>query len=335
MSKKQDRTTASAGESIFSKSGFAKQYSKWGMFFILVLIFVLSAMLDRVFLTSDNLANVFRNMAIVALVAFGMTFLLILGMIDLSAGSVMALAGCMACLVVRNTGSVFLAIATGIFVGGVSGMINGLVVTKFRIPAFIMTLAMQTSARGAVLMITKGTPVSGMGDHFKKLGQGSVFGAIPIPIIIMVVMLVVCWLLLNRTRFGRYVFAVGGNEQAARASGVNVNSTIFRAFVLNGLLVGFAGVMFMSRLNSGQPAGATNYEFDAITAGVVGGTSLAGGSGSIFGTFIGGLIISILNNMMNLKGLSSNWQLIVKGVIIACSVILDYQTKAILGQKNE
>lgn len=322
------------GESFNRKATLARIYSKYGMFFILVVIVLVSCLLDSVFLTPLNLSNVFRNMSIVSLVAFGMTFLLILGMIDLSSGSVMALSGCLACIVVRDTGSVALAILVGVATGFICGVINGAVIVRFRIPAFIMTLAMQTVARGTILMVTDGTPVRDMGDKFKLIGQGDIFGIIPIPVIIMLAGLLLCWILLNRTRFGRHVIAVGGNEVSARASGINVNKTIFLAYLMNGLFVGFAGVMFMARLNSGQPAGATNYELDAITAAVVGGTSMSGGSGSVMGTFIGGLIIAILNNMMNLQGLNSNWQMIVKGIIIAVSVIVDFKTKQLLANKK-
>lgn len=323
-----------SGADINRKKSFAWIYSKYGMFFILVLIFIISCILDDVFLTPVNLSNVLRNMSIVSLVAFGMTFLLILGKIDLSAGSVMALSGCLACIVVRDTGSVALAVLVGAASGLICGIINGAVIVKFRIPAFIMTLAMQTTARGMILIITNGTPIRDMGDTFKLIGQGNIFGIIPIPVIIMLSGLLICWVLLNRTRFGRYVIAVGGNEVSSRASGISVNKTIFLAYLMNGLLVGLAGVMFMARLNSGQPAGATNYELDAITAAVVGGTSMSGGSGSVAGTFVGGLIIAILNNMMNLKGLNSNWQMIVKGIIIAVSVIVDFKTKQILANKK-
>jgi inositol transport system permease protein len=186
-----------------------------------------------------------------------------------------------------------------------------------------------TIARGVVLLITEGKPISGMGDAFKQIGQGMLFDAIPSPVIIMLVFLVVSLLMLNRTKFGRYVYAVGGNELAAKSTGVKVNKTIILSFIYNGILTGIAGIVLMSRINSGQPAGAEGYEFEAITAAVVGGTSLMGGIGNIPGTFVGCLIIGILNNTMNLMGVSSYWQQIVKGVIIAIAVIVDFKTKSI------
>ena len=315
---------------------FAEIYSKYGMFIILILIVIICASLSDVFLTPTNISNVLRNMSIVALVAFGMTFLLTLGMIDLSAGSVMALSGCVACLVIRDTGSVIGGILVGILVGTLFGLISGMVVAYFKIPAFIATLATQNVARGFAYIIVSGVPVSGMGEAFKVLGQGYIdpWNVIPTPIVIMFGFLLLTWVILNRTKFGRHVFAVGGNLNAARMSGVNIKKTVIKAFLLNGMLVGVAGVLLMSRLNSGQPNGALGYEFDAITAAVVGGTSLMGGFGSVTGTFIGCLIIGSLNNIMNLRGITSPWQLVVKGVIIALAVIIDFKTKAMLHKQE-
>jgi inositol transport system permease protein len=314
----------------------AEIYTTYGMFIILIVILIVCSVMSDVFLNGTNISNVLRNMSTVALVAFGMTFLLILGMIDLSAGSVMAFAGCVCCIIIRETESVPLGMIIGIIIGGLFGLVNGGVVAYFRIPAFIMTLGSQSIARGAALLITGGNPVSNIGDVFKQFGQGymDTWKIIPIPIVTMLIFFGITWVLLNRTKFGRHVVAMGGNENAARASGVGPKSTVIKAFLLEGLLVGLAGVMLMSRLNSGQPNGATGYEFDAITAAVVGGTSLMGGIGNIQGAFVGCLIIGVLNNIMNLYGVSSFWQMVVKGVIIALAVIIDYKTKDILQRKG-
>ena len=188
-----------------------------------------------------------------------------------------------------------------------------------------MTLAMTTIARGAILLYTKGVPVSNLGN-FKVIGQGSI-GPIPISIIIFVVMMAISWILLNRTKFGRHVYAVGGNVRAAAASGIDTKKVIRRAFIYNGILTAVAGIVLMSRINSGQPAGGLGYEFDAITAVVVGGTSLMGGTGTIVGTMIGAMIIGVINNLLNLMNVSSYWQQIIKGLIIAVAVILDVKTK--------
>ena len=314
----------------------ARFYSKYGMFVILAVMIIISTAISDIFLTRTNISNVLRNMAVCSLAAFGVTYLLILGMIDLSSGSVMALAGCTCCIIIRETGSLVLGFSGGVLVGGTSGVFNGSIVAYLKIPAFIITLATMEMARGAALLITDGYPVSGMGDTFKIFGQGYVDGwnIVPTPIVVMFIFLLVSSVMLNRTKLGRYVFAVGGNENAARASGVNIKRTIISAFLINGLMVGLAGIMLMSRINSGQPSGAAGYEFDAITAAVVGGTSLMGGTGTMTGTFIGGLIVGVLNNMLNLQQVSSFWQMVVKGAIIALAVIVDFKTKAILQKQS-
>lgn len=313
-----------------AKVKFASLYSKYGMFVILLVIFVASALISPNFIKISNLLNILRNMSPTGLAALGMTFILILGMIDLSVGSVMAFAGCVACIIARDTGLVLVAIIVAILIGGVFGVLNGFIVTKFGIPAFIMTLGTQYIARGAALLATGAFPVSNMGDDFRILGQGYLFKVIPIPIIIMIVFMILGWVVLNRTKFGRYVFASGGNAQAARASGISVERTVLNAFTLHGCLVGLAGAMLMSRLNSGQPSGAQNYEFFAITAAVVGGTSLMGGMGNILGTFIGAFIVGILDNILLLQGVDTYWQYIIKGIVIVLAVIVDFRTKKAL-----
>lgn len=306
-------------------STFASIYRRYGTIIIFVGIFALAAASSPIFLSQANLVNVLRQVVVVSLLACGVTFVIILGQIDVSLGSVLALAGTLAASTAATTGSVTLAVLVGLVVGGLTGVINGFVITTFRIPSFIMTLAMTTVARGAVLLYTGGAPVTGLGD-FKVIGQGMA-GPVPVSVLILALVVAVSWVLLNKTKFGRYVYAVGGNERAALASGVRPSSVIVKAFVFNGLLAGIAGVVLMSRVNSGQPAGGVGYEFDAITAVVVGGTSLMGGTGTITGTIIGSFIIGIINNILNLLNVSSYWQQIVKGLIIAVAVILDVWTK--------
>jgi inositol transport system permease protein len=305
---------------------FSYVYRKYGTILVFIGIFIMASLVSQNFLTEANLTNVLRQVVVVSLLACGVTFVIILGQIDVSLGSVMALTGTIAASVMVMTGSIALAIVAGLTIGGVTGVINGLVVTTFRIPSFIMTLAMASVARGAVLLYTGGAPVIGLGN-FKVIGQGSI-GPVPVSVAILAVVVVVCWVLLTKTRFGRYIYAVGGNERAARASGIRPANVTIKAFVLNGILCGLAGVVLTSRINSGQPAAGTGYEFDAITAVVVGGTSLMGGTGTITGTIIGSFIIGIINNILNLLNVSSYWQQIVKGLIIAIAVILDVWTKS-------
>ncbi len=306
--------------------GYAEIYRKYGTILIFIGIFVLSSFLNETFLTTGNLTNVLRQVVVVSLLACGVTFIIILGHIDVSLGSVLALTGTLAASVMSLTGNIYLAISAGIGAGIVVGLVNGYVITYFKIPSFIMTLAMTTVARGAILLYTAGVPVSGLGD-FQVIGQGNI-GPVPISVLILIFVVMVSWVLLNRTKFGRHVYAVGGNAKAALASGIDTDGVLRRAFVFNGILVSIAGIVLMSRINSGQPASGVAYEFDAITAVVVGGTSLMGGTGTITGTVIGAMIIGVINNILNLMNVSSYWQQIIKGVIIAVAVILDVKTKS-------
>jgi inositol transport system permease protein len=299
---------------------------KNGIFFILVAIFLLSSIFVSGFFSQANLTNVLRQIAVVTILALGATFVIILGHINVAYGSVIALTGCIASAAMVATGNVFLALLAALVLGVVIGTINGIVITKFGIPAFIMTLAVTTVARGSALLFTKGTPVTGMGKSFLFIGQGNI-GFIPVSVLILIILFVITWVLLNKTPFGRYIYAVGGNENAAIASGIKSKSVVIKAFILDGALTAIAGVVLMSRINSGQPAAGVSYEFDAITAVVVGGTSLSGGSGSIVGTIIGAIIVGIINNVQNLLNINAYWQQIVKGLIILFAVILDVISK--------
>ncbi|SCM76874.1 D-ribose transporter subunit; membrane component of ABC superfamily [uncultured Pleomorphomonas sp.] len=327
--------TQAKEKSMFSKIrelGFAEIYRRYGTILIFIGIVILATALSPYFLTPENLTNVLRQVVVVSLLGCGVTFIIILGHIDVSLGSVMALTGVIATAVMAATQSLVLAIVAGILLGIFIGLINGFVITVFRIPAFIMTLAMTTAARGGVLLFTGGVPIANLGN-FRVIGQGAI-GPVPISVLILAVFVVLCWVLLNKTKFGRYVYAVGGNARAALASGINPNSVVVKAFVLNGILCAVAGIVFMSRINSGQPAAGVGYEFDAITAVVVGGTSLMGGTGTISGTIIGALIVGVINNILNLMNVSSYWQMVVKGTVIAIAVILDVQTKTARARKK-
>jgi inositol transport system permease protein len=272
------------------------------------------------------LTNVLRQITVVTILALGATFVIILGHINVAYGSEIALTGCIACAAMVATNSVPLAILAALAVGLVIGCINGYVITKFGIPAFIMTLAVTTVARGSVLLFTKGAPITGMGSQFLVIGQGN-WGFMPVSVLILLILFIITWILLNKTSFGRYIFAVGGNENAAIASSIKSKVVVMKAFILDGALTAIAGVVLMSRINSGQPAAGVSYEFDAITAVVVGGTSLAGGSGTIVGTIVGAIIVGIINNVQNLLNVNTYWQQIVKGLIILFAVILDVIAK--------
>ena len=315
------------------KFNFGEFYGKWGTLLILVVIAVLSALFVPNFIKPRNLINVLLQNAVVAMLAFSATFVIILGHINVAYGSELAFIGCISCLVMNSiqtttspVAAALISLVVAVAVGMVIGAINGWVITKFNIPAFIMTLAVTTIARGGALLLTNGTPVAGMDDTFNWFGQGYI-GPIPTSVVIMILLFVVAWVLLNKTCFGRHIYAVGGNENAAVASGINAKKVVRRAFLLDGIFTGIAALVFMARQASGTPAGGLQYEFDAITAVVVGGTSLSGGSGNVVGTIIGAIIVGIINNVQNLLHINTYWQQVVKGLVILIAVIIDVVTK--------
>jgi len=306
-------------------------FANYGYVFILAIMVIVSTILSPVFLTMDNILNILRQMSITVIIAYGVTMIIISGMIDLSSGSVVALAGVIGTSAFVATGSPWFGLIVGIAAGAATGLFNGTVITVFNLPPFIVTLAMMTAARGLALLYTGGYPIIDI-DAFTTFGKGFFLG-IPIPVLIMLGVFVLAIILTKRTRFGRYIFAIGGNEEAAIASGVNVKKVKILVFTLNGALIGLAGVILMSRINSGQPSAGLMYELDAITMAVIGGTSLSGGIGSIPGTLVGGLIVGILKNILNLTNVSPYWQQILKGVIILIAVIMDVYTKSLRGRK--
>lgn len=308
------------------KMNFGQFYGKYGIFIILAVVFVISAVAVPGFLSVYNLTNVLLAIACTTTLALGATFVIILGHINIAYGSEIAFVGCAACLVDIATGSVFAAIAVALILGLVLGAVTGFVITKFSIPAFIMTLALTEAARGAAVIITGGNTISGISNGFRFLGQGYV-GPVPMAIIILAIAFIIMWIILNKTPYGRYIYAVGGNKKAAEASGINPDKVVFKAYLIDGLLVGVASLLLMGRLNSGVPGAGLTYEMDAITAVVVGGTSMAGGSGTLFGTIVGAIIVGIINNVQTLMGVDSNIQKIVKGLIIVAAVIIDVVTK--------
>jgi inositol transport system permease protein len=309
----------------FSFSRIGSFLGKYSIFVILVSVFIISSLLNRNFLSLNNLSNILKQNSVVTILAFGETMLIIAGLIDLASGAVLAIAGVFAVSVFKITGSLPLAFAVGIGTGVFFNFISGLLVSVYKTPPFIATLAVTTIARGAALLFTAGQNIYQIGN-FVLFGQGSLL-FIPVPIIFMVLMLVFIWYVLNNTRFGRSLYAIGGNEEAANASGINVSRTKFWCYILNGFLVGLAGIIFTSRVNGGFPAGAQGYEFDALTAAIIGGTSFSGGLGTAAGTLAGSFIVGILNNIMNLLGINSYLQQIVRGAIIAFAVIMDIQAK--------
>lgn len=276
------------------------------------------------FMTTKNIYNILRQNASNLFLATGMTMVIILGGIDLSVGSVIALTGCVAAGCVVKLGMPEVAgFLIAIAVGGVVGVFNGLVISKTEIPPFIVTLASMNITKGIALVLTQGAPIRCMTDAFKFIGAGYV-GSVPTPVIWMLLVFVVAVLIINRTQMGRHIYAVGGNAQAAKFSGINVSKVKFFVYTYTGIMAGIAGVVVASRLYSGQPTAGDGAEMDAIAAVVVGGTSMSGGSGKLGGTLIGVLIIGVLNNGLNLMGVDSNWQYIVKGLVILLAVYVDF-----------
>lgn len=298
---------------------------KYSIYLILVALFIVCSLANPNFLSVNNLTNISRQLSVTTILALGATMLIISGMLDLSSGSVLALAGVFAVSAYKATGSLLIAITVGILTGIICNVINAIMISTFKAPPFIATLAMLTVARGVALLFTKGQNILQLGN-FVELGQGSI-GIIPIPIIFLIVIAIFTWYLLNHTRFGRSLYAVGGNEEASIASGINVHKVKYTAFIINGLFVGIAGVLFMSRVNAGLPNGAINYEFTALTAAIIGGTSFSGGVGTVGGTLAGAFIVGFLDNIMNLTNVDSYMQQIVRGTIIALAVIYDIRTR--------
>lgn len=278
------------------------------------------------FLTVSNLLNIAQQTSINAIIAVGMTFVIITAGIDLSVGSLVAFSGVVLASVLQAGVPLPIAILVGLGVGLSCGMINGLLITLGRIPPFISTLGMMSVARGAALLYTKGRPVSGFSENFRYLATGEIFH-IPVPVIIMGVVYIIAHFVLNRTKLGRYAYAIGGNEEAAILSGINVKLYKTMVYALCGMLSGLAALILTARLNSAQPIAGNMYELDAIAATVIGGTSLMGGEGTVLGTLIGALIMGVLRNGLNLLGVSSFIQQIVIGSVIIVAVLLDMALK--------
>ncbi|MBY3468699.1 ABC transporter permease [Rhizobium laguerreae] len=298
-----------------------RQFSIVLVFFLIVAFFSLA---NQYFLTWPNWLNLVRQSSINGILAIGVTFVILTKGIDLSVGSIMAIAGMMAASLVTETNEhfVLLGILAGLAAGAALGLVNGVLVAAVKVPPFVVTLGMLSVARGLTLIFSEGRPIPNLSAPFKWIGSGQVF-YIPVPILILFLVFVTGWTVLNYTTFGRYVYAVGGNEKAARTSGVSTKIIVGATYVISGLLAGLAGLVLTARTTAALPQAGIGYELDAIAAVVIGGTSLAGGRGSLLGTLIGALIIGTINNGMDLMGVSSYYQQVLKGTIIVVAVIAD------------
>lgn len=305
------------------KETMSQLFARYGIFFIFIGMVILMSILTPTFLNVYNLINIVRQVSFIGIVAMGVTIIIITKGIDLSSGSVIALVSVIAASFAHpGDYPLVVPILVGLLVGVVTGFINGAITAKGMIPPFIATLGMMTAARGLALLYSDGKPIDNLSDDFLFIGAGDILG-IPVPIIVFAVMGIISHLLLNNTKFGKHTYAIGGNEQAARISGINVDRHLILVYTYAGLLTAISALMLTARISVGQPSMGVMYELDAIAAAVIGGTSLTGGIGTIPGTIIGALIIGVLNNGLDLLNVSSYWQQILKGIIIVIAVLID------------
>ncbi|MCJ1779936.1 ABC transporter permease [Mammaliicoccus sciuri] len=290
----------------------------------LILLIVVISIMNSAFLDLSNLLNLLRQVSINGLIAFGMTFVILTGGIDLSVGSILALSSAFTAILITSGLDPIVALIVGVLGGFLLGVFNGVLVTLGSMAPFIVTLATMTIFRGLTLVVTDGNPITNLGDSymFQLFGKGYFFG-IPVPAVTMIIVFIILAIILQKTTFGRHTYAIGGNEVASKISGIKVNRVKILIYGISGLMSALAGAILTSRLNSAQPTAGTSYELDAIAAVVLGGTSLTGGKGRIVGTFIGVLIIGVLNNGLNLLGVSSFYQQVVKGIVILIAVLID------------
>ncbi|KAK2143997.1 hypothetical protein LSH36_793g00132 [Paralvinella palmiformis] len=298
--------------------------NKYGIVFVLIGICILLTILTPSFLTTRNLTNVIRQVSIIGILAIGVTFAIITTGIDLSSGSVLALVGVVVGQPIGFIMPILFSVFIGLALGSLLGSINGVLHAYGKIPAFIATLGMMTVARGFALFYTAGRPIGNLKETFTFIGGGSLLG-IAIPIWVYASVGFISWVLLSKARFGRHVFAIGGNMQAARMCGINIEHVLVKVYAYAGLLSAISGILLAARTAAGNPTYGLAYELDAIASTVIGGTSLAGGIGSIPLCVVGALIIGVINNGMDLLGVNPYWQQIVKGFIIVLAVLLDSQ----------
>jgi ribose transport system permease protein len=299
---------------------------------LLLLCIVLSIVSDK-FLTVDNGWNVMRQISVNVCISVGMTLVILIAGIDLSVGSILALCGAITAGLLKNgipiqSSNLYIgftllgAILVGLIAGALLGWFNGWTITKFKVPPFVATLAMLTIARGLTMLWTKGFPISNLGDNFDYIGTGWFMG-IPLPVWISGIVVIIAVIITNKTVLGRYIYAIGGNENAAKLSGININKVKLIVYGISGLLAAVGGILVTSRLDSAQPNAGISYELDSIAAVVIGGTSLSGGRGTIMGTVLGAVIIGVLNNGLVLMNVSPFWQQVVKGAVILLAVMID------------
>jgi ribose transport system permease protein len=320
------KSASHAGEGVSLKQRLIQQKT----LIALVVMIIVVSLLNPNFFTTGNLLNILRQTAVNAIIAVGMTFVILTAGIDLSVGSVLALCGAIGASLIAAELPIVVAVGAALGSGILLGAASGVIIAKGKVQAFIATLVSMTMVRGLTLVYTDGRPIStgftDTADAFSYIGTGYLFG-LPVPIWIMAVVFAAAWYVLRHTRLGRYVYALGGNEAATRLSGINVDRIKITVYAIAGFLSALAGLVVTSRLSSAQPTAGAGYELDAIAAVVLGGTSLMGGKGTIMGTLLGALIIGFLNNALNLLDVSSYYQMIAKALVILLAVLVDTKSK--------
>jgi ribose transport system permease protein len=308
--------------SLWSRLKRLFSFREAGILFVLIALCVILSIVAPRFLTLRNVTNVVRQFSVIAIMSVGMTYVIITAGIDLSVGSIIALSGCMTAWFLVEGYPIWLSVLIGLALGTLTGIVNGLLIVKVRLAPFIATLGTMGIARGVVLALTMGYPIQPFPEAFEVIGRGYL-GPIPIPVVIMTVVVIAGHIFLSRTTIGRYIYYVGSNPTAARLSGLNVGRILILVYTVAGLLSGLAAVVLVSRLTSAQSNMGTGWELDAIAAVVIGGTSLAGGEGSVLGSLIGAALMGIIKNALILLGVNVYWQSVVIGIVIVLAVALD------------
>ena len=312
-----------------AKLSFANLYSTYGVFFILVIEFLIFSLASKSFLTLGNILSVGRQMSFTGIAAIGMTLVMLTGGIDISVGSMLAMAGVLCAKLSADVGlPLWIAVVITLLIGALFGLINGAAVTRLHIPALIATLATQTILKGIAYLLTNAVPVKNLSATYKFLGQGYIFGVIPVPLIITVALYVLAWWYLDKTYLGRRVYLSGGNEEAARLSGINTKWTITGTYVFSGVFAAIAGVLMAARLGSGQPSVGSGFEMDVITATVLGGISVNGGKGKVVNVFVGACIMGVLANGMAMLNINQYLQWIINGLVLLFAVTMSNLRKS-------
>ena len=319
---RQGGNTGSLLDDLKSRFGFHYIFENYGIIIPLIIVFIGLSVLTEGFIDRNNLINILRQISFLAIVSIGSTFVIISGGIDLSIGSIMGMVAVFATMWVKSGGNLLWMVAIALVTGIVVGIINGLLVANFTIPPFIVTLATMITGRGIILLITRGYNISGLdNEQFLFFGRGYI-GSIPFPVIIMILIYVIFMIYLGKSKFGRYVYAVGNNESASKVAGINVKKVKMLVYMLAGLTGSIGAVILVSRMNLATPMFSSGIEFDCITAVVLGGTAITGGKGKLINTLMGAALLGIVNNGFNLMGISSYWASVAKGFILISAIII-------------